>query len=136
MVFGIIKCVGLRTTKWEMLQVNNKKVNGSILLLEDEDMVREIASEMLSFIGYEVVCATEGAQAIELYGERYHAGAPFTAVIMDLSIPNGMGGEEAVAEVLRIDPDAKVIVSSGSPCRAAARGWPLPRRCAHRGCGA
>ena len=93
--------------------MKDKKVHGSILLLEDEEMVREIASEMLSFIGYEVVCAEEGGQAIELYSERYRAGAPFTAVIMDLSIPDGMGGEEAVAEVLRIDPDAKVIVSSG-----------------------
>lgn len=95
------------------MRVNGKKTGGSILLLEDEAMISEIASEMLSHIGYEVVCAREGTQAIELYNERYHSGAPFSAVIMDLSIPHGMGGEQAVAEVLRIDPRAKVIVSSG-----------------------
>jgi CheY-like chemotaxis protein len=108
-----MKQVESYTNLWEIVRVNGTKPGASILLLEDEAMISEIASEMLSYIGYEVVCAREGSQAVELYNERYHSGSPFSAVIMDLSIPNGMGGEEAVTEVLRIDPQAKVIVSSG-----------------------
>ncbi len=95
------------------LPVNSSKPGAAILLLEDEDMVGMIVSEMLDHIGYETVLVREGEQAVALYDERFQAGTPFSAVIMDLSIANGMGGEEAVIEVLKIDPAAKVIVSSG-----------------------
>ena len=95
------------------LPVNSSRPGAAILLLEDEDMVGMIVSEMLDHIGYETVLVREGEQAVALYDERFQAGTPFSAVIMDLSIANGMGGEEAVTEVLKIDPAAKVIVSSG-----------------------
>ena len=85
----------------------------SILLLEDEELVSAIAVQMLEFLGFETVLAEEGRQAVEEYRQRYQAGEPFYAVIMDLSIPGGIGGKEAVKEVLEINPDAVVIVSSG-----------------------
>lgn len=91
----------------------SEKTTGCILVLEDEEMVSEIAIQMLEHIGYDAVPTVDGAEAIELYRQRFLAGTPFTAVIMDLSIPNGVGGAEAVKEVLKIDPHAKVIVSSG-----------------------
>lgn len=95
------------------LGVSQKNTGNSILLLEDEDMVGMIVCKMLEHIGYEVDIARDGERAVELYHERYQTGKPFSAVIMDLSIPNGMGGQEAVTEVLKIDPGAKVVVSSG-----------------------
>ena len=87
---------------------------GNILVMEDEELVSTIAIQMLEFIGYSASLAINGDAAIELYRESFQGDTPFTAVIMDLSIPGGMGGEEAVKEVLKIDPDAKVIVSSGN----------------------
>lgn len=91
----------------------SEKTTGCILILEDEEMVSEIAIQMLEHIGYDAVHAADGVEAVELYRQRFLAGTPFTAVIMDLSIPKGVGGAEAVKEVLKIDPQAKVIVSSG-----------------------
>lgn len=81
--------------------------------MEDEELVSSIAMQMLDFIGYESVLAVDGDQAVNLYRERYSAGTPFSGVIMDLSIPGGKGGEQAVKEVLEINESAKVIVSSG-----------------------
>ncbi len=81
--------------------------------MEDEELVSSIAMQMLEFIGYDSVLAVDGGQAIELYKNRYLSGSPFAGVIMDLSIPNGMGGEQTVQELLKIDASAKVIVSSG-----------------------
>jgi CheY-like chemotaxis protein len=68
---------------------------------------------MLSFLGYDVELACDGAEAIDLYGRAMGSDAPFDAVIMDLTIPGGMGGKDAVSEILAVDPEAKVIVSSG-----------------------
>ncbi len=81
--------------------------------MEDEELVSSIAMQMLEFIGYDSVLAVDGGQALDLYQERQTSGAPFSGVIMDLSIPNGMGGEQTVQELLKIDSSAKVIVSSG-----------------------
>jgi PAS domain S-box-containing protein len=84
-----------------------------ILLMDDDEMVRRVSGNMLKFMGYQVGHAEDGLQAINLYRTDYEAGQPFDVVIMDLTIPGGMGGQEAVQELHRIDPDAKVIVSSG-----------------------
>jgi CheY-like chemotaxis protein len=68
---------------------------------------------MLEFMGYRVVHAEDGQQAIDLYKVALEAGHPPDIIIMDLTIPGGMGGQEAVGEILKINPKAKVIVSSG-----------------------
>ena len=68
---------------------------------------------MLERIGYTVESALDGTQAVEKYAEAQQSGEPFDAVIMDLIIPDGMGGREATEKMLAIDPRAKVIVSSG-----------------------
>ncbi|MBE9529602.1 MAG: response regulator [Proteobacteria bacterium] len=86
---------------------------GRILVMDDEEIVRDVAGAMLSNLGYEVVTAKDGSEAINLYKESSEAGKPFKLVIMDLTIPGGMGGTEAVTGVLEFDPSAKVIVSSG-----------------------
>ena len=86
---------------------------GRILVMDDDDAVRKIAAEMLRHLGYTPELARDGREALELYQKNTTAGRPFAAVIMDLTIPGGMGGREAVAKLLAIDPAVKAIVSSG-----------------------
>lgn len=81
--------------------------------MDDEDIVADIAEQMLSCLGYKVTLAAKGEEAIELYRQAHENGDGFDVVIMDLNIPNGMGGEQAVKEVLGIDTNARVIVSTG-----------------------
>lgn len=81
--------------------------------MDDDEMVRFVAGETLKRYGFEVEFANDGAQAVELYRERYQAGETFAAVILDLNIPGGMGGQEAMKQLLEIDPGAKGYVSSG-----------------------
>jgi len=86
---------------------------GKILVMDDEEMVREVLGGMLSRLGYEVDFASDGSQAIEKYVKAKETNQPFDAVILDLTIPGGMGGKKAIKELLKIDPQAKAIVSSG-----------------------
>ncbi len=81
--------------------------------MDDDEIIRDVAGELLTSLGYEADFATEGDEAIELYRKAKESGEPFGAVIMDLTIPGGMGGKEAIKKLLDIDPAAKVIVSSG-----------------------
>jgi two-component system, cell cycle sensor histidine kinase and response regulator CckA len=86
---------------------------GRVLIMDDEKLVRETVGEMLTRMGYEVQYARDGQEAIELYARRRQDGQPFDAVIMDLTVPGGMGGIEANARLREMDPAAKTIVSSG-----------------------
>jgi PAS domain S-box-containing protein len=86
---------------------------GRVMVMDDEEMVRMISQKMLSCFGYEVVLAKDGAEAVAAFKEARESIAPIDLIIMDLTIPGGMGGEEAVQEIHTIDPAAKVIVSSG-----------------------
>ena len=81
--------------------------------MDDEDMVGEIACQMLEYLGFKAIRVIDGVDAIKEYKKHQDDGEAFIAVIMDLTIPGGMGGEEAVAEILNIDSTAKVFVSSG-----------------------
>jgi len=86
---------------------------GRILVMDDEEVVRGVTGEILKDLGYEVEYAKEGAEAIELYKQSRKANQPFNAVIMDLTIPGGMGGKETIDHLLQIDPEVRAIVSSG-----------------------
>ena len=86
---------------------------GKVLLMDDEEAIRKVAGNMLKHLGYEVEFAEEGAQAIELYKKARESGDPFDLVILDLTVPGGMGGKEAIQKLLEIDPEVKAIVSSG-----------------------
>ena len=70
---------------------------------------------MLEYIGYNVDFAEDGFEAIEKYKTAFESGRPFDVVIMDLTIPGGMGGKEAIKRLIEIDPNVKAIVSSGYP---------------------
>ena len=86
---------------------------GRILLMDDEPMVRKTAASMLVHLGYEVDLAENGIEAVEAYESARNAGRPFAAVIMDLTVPGGIGGAMAIRQLRRIDPQVRAIVSSG-----------------------
>nr|WP_320013283.1 PAS domain-containing protein [uncultured Desulfobulbus sp.] len=87
--------------------------NARILFMDDEEMVCDIASRMLTVAGHEVVCTTNGEETIQQYIIAHESGAPYDLVILDLTIKGGMGGEETIKELVNIDPNVVAIVSSG-----------------------
>jgi len=90
------------------------KINkGKILVMDDELTVRKSSVRLLTQNGFKVTCATEGNQAIKLFKTARDLKEPFDLVIMDLTVPGGMGGKEAAKRILKIDSKAKIIVSSG-----------------------
>ena len=86
---------------------------GRVLLMDDDETILLVLMNMLSELGYEYASATDGQQAIDLYKKACDAGSPFDAVITDLTVRGGMGGQECIQHLLKFDPAAKVIVSSG-----------------------
>jgi len=85
----------------------------SILVMDDETIIRNLAATMLTHLGYATQTCVDGAEAVRLYAEALEAGAPFAAVLMDLTVPGSMGGLEAAHHILALDADARLIVSSG-----------------------
>ena len=81
--------------------------------MDDEQIIRDVAGEILKHLGYDVAFAEDGAAAIEVYREAKESGKPFDAVILDLTIRGGMGGKEACEQLHLLDPEVKAIVSSG-----------------------
>ncbi|MEW6207970.1 MAG: response regulator [Acidobacteriota bacterium] len=88
-------------------------ITGKILLMDDEERIRTVTGQILRMLGYETELARNGQEAVEMYRQAMEAGAPFTAVILDLTIPGGMGGKETIQKLLEIDPAVKALVSSG-----------------------
>ena len=86
---------------------------GKILVMDDEQMIRDLAGEILGHLGYEVEFAQDGDEAVALYKTGLKIARPFDAVILDLTVRGGMGGKEAIQKLIDIDPDVKGIVSSG-----------------------
>ena len=86
---------------------------GNVLVVDYEEMIREFAKASLEELGYLVECTENGNAAVELYRRRAEEGTPFVAVIMDLTLPGGIGGKEAITSLIQIDPHVKAVVSSG-----------------------
>lgn len=87
--------------------------HGRLLVMDDEEELLQIIGEMLTTFGYEVETVRDGAEAIDRYLRAKTEGRPFDAVIMDLTVPNGMGGREAITRLREHDPNVRAIVSSG-----------------------
>jgi len=87
--------------------------DGKILVMDDQEPILRMVARMLKRMGYEVDLASDGDQAIQIYKQAYQSQKPFDLVILDLTIPGGMGGAETMVELLKIDPQVKAIVSSG-----------------------
>jgi PAS domain S-box-containing protein len=86
---------------------------GKILVMDDEEFVREVARDLLEALRYDTAAAADGEEAVQLYLSAMENGAPFDAVILDLVVPSGMGGKECIKKLTEIDPGVKAIVSSG-----------------------
>ncbi len=84
-----------------------------ILIMDDEEMVCEVAEKMLHHMGHTTLAVHDGRQAVDCYREAMDQGERFDLVIMDLTIPGGMGGKDAITEILKLDPAARVVVTSG-----------------------
>ncbi len=101
--------LGIGTT----FAVNLPMYRGKILVMDDEKHIRDLTARMLNNIGYKVITTMDGSDAIELYKEAKDSGRSYDAVILDLTVPDGMGGEEAIQRLLEIDPEVRAISSSG-----------------------
>lgn len=86
---------------------------GRILVMDDQEVVRQTLDQMLKVLGYQVVSSCDGSEALELYRKGKESGKPFDAVILDLTVPGGMGGIETIMKLVAIDSEVKAIVSSG-----------------------
>jgi two-component system, cell cycle sensor histidine kinase and response regulator CckA len=89
------------------------RVGVPVLVMDDEELIRTLAAQILRHLGYRVTTCSNGEEAIALYLEAREAGDPFLAAIMDLTVPGAMGGKEAARRIIAVDPSARLIVSSG-----------------------
>lgn len=97
----------------EVKEAQDYRGEGRILVMDDEEVVLDVARVMLERLGFTVDTARDGNSAIELYLKARMDDNPYKAVIMDLTIPGGMGGEEAIRHLKKLDKDVCAIVSSG-----------------------
>ncbi|HHJ35757.1 MAG TPA: response regulator [Gammaproteobacteria bacterium] len=96
-----------------VVDIHKSRSKGRVLIMDDQEMLHEVAEAMLDELGYQTVHADDGVEAIEIYKEALGSDEAIDIIIMDLTIPGGMGGKEAVQKVLSIDETAKVVVCSG-----------------------
>jgi PAS domain S-box-containing protein len=89
------------------------RITGRILVIDDDEMILTVVSSMLSTLGYQYAVAKDGVAGCDQYVRAKTEGAPFAAVLLDATIPNGLSGEEALKLLLETDPDARVILCSG-----------------------
>jgi CheY-like chemotaxis protein len=82
-------------------------------MMDDDVQIVSMIGELLGFYGHQVVLTTDGASAIKTYQQAKVSGEPFDIVVMDLMIPNGMGGLEAIVHLREFDPEIKAVISSG-----------------------
>jgi len=94
-------------------QLRSGKKNLCILVMDDEEMIRSILDTMLSSLGHQVLISRDGQEAIELFNKSGQTVPAVDLMIMDLTVPNGMGGKEASGKILEMNPNMKIIVSSG-----------------------
>jgi PAS domain S-box-containing protein len=97
----------------EVPEIPNSHRGGTVLLMDDDAMVREVGAEMLRLIGFDVVVTNDGEAAVREYREALERGHRFDAVILDLTVPGGMGGRETATILRQLDEGARLIASSG-----------------------
>ncbi|PYN98781.1 MAG: hybrid sensor histidine kinase/response regulator [Candidatus Rokuibacteriota bacterium] len=85
----------------------------TILLMDDDDEMRQSAGDLLSRLGHTVTVARDGGEAVALYETALAAGMPFDAVILDLTVTGGVGGQETIRKLRALDPEVKALLSSG-----------------------
>jgi len=84
-----------------------------VMVMDDEEMLRKLAASQLTILGHKPILVEDGQEAVNRYQELQDKGTPVDVVILDLTIPGGMGGQEAGEQLLAVDPEARIIVTSG-----------------------
>ena len=97
----------------EQQKETTSPLKGRVLFMDDEEPIILMASTLLQRLGFEVEVTRDGAETVQKFETAHAAGRPFDLVVMDLTVPGGMGGREAIEQLRRIDPGVKAIVSSG-----------------------
>jgi signal transduction histidine kinase/ActR/RegA family two-component response regulator/putative methionine-R-sulfoxide reductase with GAF domain len=114
---GAVFCVYLPVADTQKTEkVFERKTSAGIkrvLVMDDEEEVREVAEGILKTIGCEITQAKDGSEAVELFLNASETGQPFDVVILDLTVSGGMGGKETIKKLLEIDKSVKAIVSTG-----------------------
>ena len=90
-----------------------RKGKGHILIMDDEKLICDVAIRILTKLGFTAEAVADGDQAVALYRQRFGTEKAFDAVILDLTVPGGKGGKEAIAALKKINPAIKAVVSSG-----------------------
>ncbi len=85
----------------------------NILLMDDEEIIRDVAQEIFRFLGHSITSTVNGEAALKAYRTAMEYGPRFDMVLLDITIPGGMGGEETMARLLELDPEVKAAVTSG-----------------------
>jgi len=116
-VFTILLPATMKTAPKTQHRDTLQKINGKrklkILLMDDNNIVQDVTTSMLTLLGCDVIQAWHGEEALGLYQEAHRNGDHIDMVIMDLTIPGGMGGKEAISALRSFDPKAKAVVASG-----------------------
>jgi CheY-like chemotaxis protein len=89
------------------------QVTGSILLMDDEEPILDVMEKLLIRKGFAVSTVRDGNEAVSMYKRSFESGKRFDVVVMDLTIPGGMGGKEAIQELKALDPNVVAVASSG-----------------------
>jgi len=108
-----LPAVGVQAAEIHRPEIKTTTRKGRVLVMDDEEMIRELARVMLKSLGHEGASAETGETALAAYRAAQAAGRPFDVVILDLTIRGGMGGLEIMRELVGIDPEVKAVVSSG-----------------------
>ena len=95
------------------MRQTDKDAKGRIIIMDDEPSVREICCDIISFLGYDVDCTEDGEELINLYKQALEENIRIDAVLVDLTVPGGMGGKEAFQKLKELDKNVVGIVSSG-----------------------
>lgn len=114
--FSIFLPVSRNTTAKEAAEpvvMKSTGKGGRVLIMDDEADIRQLVSDILSHSGFEVEASANGAETVRLYREAKESGKPFGVVILDLTVPGGMGGAETLQTLRKYDPAVKAIVCSG-----------------------
>ncbi len=85
----------------------------NILLMDDEEIIRDVAQEIFRFLGHSITVTTDGKEALNAYKNAIKQKSPFDLVLLDITIPGGMGGKETISELLKLNPNMKAVVTSG-----------------------
>ena len=86
---------------------------GKIVIMDDEDVILETTKDMLEKLGYSVECKCDGRETLDFFIAEYNAKRPISALILDLTIPGGIGGKEVAWEIRKLDSEIPIFISSG-----------------------